>query len=58
VIEYDVPDRDGNGTGELIVLLSSILDPAQARVDELTDAYHLHWEEETCTGRKRPATIS
>ncbi|MGH3787810.1 MAG: hypothetical protein ACRDRG_14955 [Pseudonocardiaceae bacterium] len=21
VVEYDVPDRDGNGTGELIVLL-------------------------------------
>ena len=27
VIEYDVPDRVGGGTGELIVLLSTILDP-------------------------------
>ncbi|MCA1672425.1 MAG: hypothetical protein LC799_09550 [Actinobacteria bacterium] len=27
VIEYDIPDRDGNGTGELIVLLSTITDP-------------------------------
>ena len=38
VIEYDVPDRDGNGTGELIVLLTNILDPAGddgARADEL-----------------------
>jgi hypothetical protein len=31
VIEYDVPDRAGNGTGELIVLLTTIVDPAQAR---------------------------
>ena len=27
VIEYDVPDRDGNGTGELIVLLTTITRP-------------------------------
>jgi hypothetical protein len=27
VIEYDVPDRAGNGTGELIVVLTSILHP-------------------------------
>jgi hypothetical protein len=54
VIEYDVPDRDGNGTGELIVLLTSILDPghdparsAGARADELAAAYHQRWEHET-----------
>ncbi|WP_190815795.1 IS4 family transposase [Saccharopolyspora pogona] len=47
VVEYDVPDRDGNGTGELIVLLSTILDPAHARADELAAAYHDRWEEET-----------
>jgi hypothetical protein len=47
VLEYDVPDRAGNGTGELIVLLSTILDPGQARVDELAAAYHDRWEEET-----------
>ena len=47
VIEYDIPDRDGNGTGELIVLLSTILDPGQAHADELADTYHLHWEQET-----------
>jgi hypothetical protein len=44
VVEYDVPDRDGNGTGELIVLLTSILDPGDARPDELADTYHLRWE--------------
>ena len=47
VVEYDVPDRAGNGTGELIVLLSTIVDPALARCDELAAAYHDRWEEET-----------
>jgi hypothetical protein len=50
VVEYEVPDRDGNGTGELIVLLSSILNPAGdggARADELAAAYHERWEQET-----------
>ncbi len=47
VVEYDVPDRDGNGTGELVVLLTSITDPADARADELADTYHWRWEEET-----------
>jgi len=47
VVEYDVPDRAGNGTGELIVLLSTICDPATARADELAAAYHQRWEEET-----------
>jgi Insertion element 4 transposase N-terminal/Transposase DDE domain len=47
VVEYEVPDREGNGTGELIVLLSNILDPTDARADELAAAYHQRWEEET-----------
>ena len=50
VIEYDMPDRAGNGTGELIVLLSTILDLGAdngARADELAAAYHQRWEEET-----------
>ena len=45
-----MPDRVGNGTGELIVLLSSILEPGGedgARADELAAAYHQRWEEET-----------
>jgi hypothetical protein len=46
VVEYDVPDRAGNGTGELIVLLSTILDPSHARADELAATYHQRWEEE------------
>lgn len=47
VVEYDVPDREGNGTGELIALLTTITDPAAARADELAAAYHQRWEEET-----------
>ncbi|MGH3685737.1 MAG: IS4 family transposase, partial [Pseudonocardiaceae bacterium] len=34
-------------TGELIVALSTILDPAHAGADELAVAYHQRWEEET-----------
>jgi len=47
VVEYDVPDRVGNGSGELIVVLSNICDPARARADELAGAYDERWEEET-----------
>jgi hypothetical protein len=47
VIEYDVPDRAGGGTGELIVLITTITDPGDARADELAAAYHQRWEEET-----------
>ena len=50
VIEYDVPDRVGSGTGELIVLLTTILDTGGddgARADELAAAYHQRWEQET-----------
>jgi len=47
VIEYDVPDRAGNGTGELIALLTTITDPGDARADEIAATYHERWEEET-----------
>jgi hypothetical protein len=47
VIEYDVPDRTGNGTGELITVLTTITDPTDAHPDELAAAYHQRWEEET-----------
>lgn len=40
VIEYDVPERASNSHDELIVLLSTILDPTAARPDELAGAYH------------------
>ena len=47
VVEYTVPDREGSGSGELIVLLTTITDPGDARAGELASAYHQRWEEET-----------
>jgi hypothetical protein len=47
VVEYDVPDRVGRGDGEMIVLLTTILDPADATAEELAAAYHERWEQET-----------
>lgn len=44
VVEYDVPDREGNGTGELICVITSVLDPAEATAEELAAAYHERWE--------------
>jgi hypothetical protein len=40
-------DRAGAGHEELIVLLSTILDPEAARADELAVAYNERWEQET-----------
>jgi hypothetical protein len=30
VVEYEVPDREGEGKGELIALITTITDPRQA----------------------------
>ena len=45
VIEYQVPDRGGDG--ELIALITTITDPAAASAAELAQAYAQRWEEET-----------
>jgi hypothetical protein len=47
VIEYEIPDRDGDGSGELIALITTITDPALASAQELARAYSQRWEEET-----------
>jgi hypothetical protein len=47
VIEYEIPDRDGDGSGELIALITTITDPAAASALELAQAYCQRWEEET-----------
>jgi hypothetical protein len=47
VIEYEIPDRDGGGGGELIALITTITDPALASAEELARAYCERWEEET-----------
>jgi hypothetical protein len=53
VVEYEIPDRDGNGTGELICLITSILDPSDATAIELAAAYHERWESETSFREKK-----
>jgi hypothetical protein len=47
VIEYQVPGRHGEGSGELIALITTITDPAAASARELAEAYCQRWEEET-----------
>ena len=47
VLEYTVPDRDGNGTGELIALITTITDQHDATAEALAQAYHQRWEHET-----------
>jgi hypothetical protein len=47
VIEYEIPDRDGDGSGEVIALITTIADPAAASAQELAQAYCQRWEEET-----------
>ena len=45
VIEYDVPDREGDGA--LIVLVTTIADWQAAPARALAGAYHQRWEHET-----------
>jgi hypothetical protein len=52
VVEYDVLDRAGNGTSELIVLLSTILSPAARPVPMSSPP------PTTSAGTKRPPTTS
>jgi len=47
VVEYTVPDRAGNGSGELIALLTTITDPTHAPAAVLAQAYHQRWEHES-----------
>jgi hypothetical protein len=47
VIEYQVPDRDGNGEDERIILITTITDFRAAPAGELAQAYHQRWEHET-----------
>jgi hypothetical protein len=46
VIQYDVPDRDGSGKGELIALVTTITDVQAAPAEILARAYHERWEHE------------
>jgi hypothetical protein len=44
VIEYDVPDREGDGKHELIALVTTITDRRRAPAAVLAAAYHERWE--------------
>ena len=46
VVEYEVPDREGNGKDELVILLTTITDPRLAPAAVLAGAYHQRWEHE------------
>jgi Insertion element 4 transposase N-terminal/Transposase DDE domain len=47
VIEYQVLDRDGDGNGELIALITTITEMTAAPAPLLAQAYHERWEHET-----------
>ena len=47
VVEYEVPDRIGDGKDELIALVTTISDHRQAPAPALAAAYHERWEHET-----------
>ncbi len=47
LVEYDVPDREGDGKGEIIALLTTICDPREAAATALAGAYRQRWEHET-----------
>src|SRR5690348_829745 len=49
VIEYEIPDRDGQD--ELIALVTTITDPLEAPAAVLAAAYHQRWEHETANAQ-------
>ncbi|MGH3410971.1 MAG: IS4 family transposase [Streptosporangiaceae bacterium] len=55
VVEYEVPDREGDGKDELIALITTITGWTAAPAPELAAAYHERWEHET--GNKQVKTF-
>jgi hypothetical protein len=47
VVEYEVPDRDGDGKDEIIALVTTITEFTAAPAAALARAYHGRWEHET-----------
>lgn len=47
VVEYTVPDREGDGKDELICLITTIDDPRTAPAQLPADTYQERWEHET-----------
>lgn len=48
VVEYEIPDRDGSG--EVICLITTVLDPTDIPAPYLAAAYHERWQEEIGIG--------
>ena len=46
VVEYEVPDREGDGNDDLIVLVTTITDLRLGPAQDLARAYHQRWEHE------------
>ncbi|GAB3909069.1 hypothetical protein GCM10029964_110030 [Kibdelosporangium lantanae] len=46
VVEYTVPDRDGDGKEEVICLITTITEPGAAPAERLAAVYHERWEHE------------
>lgn len=46
VVEYEVPDREGDGKDELVALVTTVTDLRQAPAPALAGAYHQRWEHE------------
>lgn len=46
VVEYEIPDREGDGKGEVIALVTTITEMAAAPAPLLAEAYHQRWEHE------------
>jgi hypothetical protein len=62
VVEYEIPDREGNGRHEVIRLITNILDPDDVPAIELAAAYHERWEyegliDEIKTHQRGPARV-
>jgi hypothetical protein len=55
VVEYEVPDRDGDGKDEIIALITTITEFRDAPAPLLAAAYHERWEHET--GNKQVKTF-
>jgi hypothetical protein len=47
VVEYEVPDRDGDGKDEIIALVTTITEWTATAAPALAAAYHGRWEHET-----------
>lgn len=47
VVEYEVPDHEGDGKDEIIALITTITDFRAAPASVLAEAYHSRWEHET-----------